>query len=124
MQTNPAMDPTQDVIVQTSTGFVVTTAIISGNTITIPSITLAVGESISYTILFKSAAGEGGSAGWSFAGIPLWVYASIVGIMTFFIACFMKFARKMEKDSAVFLTISVVAFLIVFLLIVSSFVIR
>jgi hypothetical protein len=124
MQTSIAMDSTQDVIVQTSTGYVVTTAIVSGSTITIPEITLAVGDSISYTILFKSTAGTGGASSWSFAGIPLWVYASIVGIMTFFIACFMKFARKMEKDSAVFLTISVIAWLVDFLLIVSSFVIR
>jgi hypothetical protein len=118
------MDSTQDVIVQTSTGFVVTTAIISGNTITIPSITLAVGESISYTILFKSSMGAGGAADWSFAGIPIWVYASIVGIMTFFIAIFLKYSRKNDKDGNVILTISIIAWLIDFLLIVSSFVLR
>jgi len=124
MQTSIAMDSTQDVIVQTSTGFVVTTAIISGNTITIPSITLAVGESISYTILFKSSMGAGGAADWSFAGIPIWVYASIVGIMTFFIAIFLKYSRKNDKDGNVILTISIIAWLIDFLLIVSSFVLR
>ena len=121
MQTSPAMDVDQQVVVLTSAGYVIS-AIVSGNTITIPSITLAVGEQISYTILFKSSMGAGGAADWSFAGIPIWVYASIIGIMTFFIAAFLKFSRKNDKDGNVILTISVIAWLIDFLLIISSFV--
>jgi hypothetical protein len=125
LNTNPAMDPFQEVIVLTSTGATVDTAIVSENTIVIPSITLNPGESVSYRILFRSAAGESGSAEWGFNGIPAWMIVSIVAVMAFFIACFLKFAvggTRANSEGNVALSVSIVCLLIDFLLVVSSFV--
>ena len=127
LNTNPAMDPFQEVIVLTSTGATVDTAIVSENTIVIPSITLNPGESVSYRILFKSAAGEGGPSAWAFLNVPLWMIVSIVAVMGFFIAIFLKFAiggRQHDSEGNFFLSVSIICLLIDFLLVVSDMVLK
>ena len=121
------MEPFQEVIVLTSTGATVDTAIVSENTIVIPSITLNPGESVSYRILFKSAAGEGGPSAWAFLNVPLWMIVSIVAVMGFFIAIFLKFAiggRQHDSEGNFFLSVSIICLLIDFLLVVSDIVLK
>jgi hypothetical protein len=126
MDVSPAMDNNGPIIILTANGAAVTTAIVSGNLITIPSVSLNPGESISYRIMWTSAV-EGGSSAWAIAGVPLWTVLALIAVMTFFLAIFLKFGtgggRKHNSEGDVLLSISVVCLLALFLLLVSDIVV-
>jgi hypothetical protein len=79
MATNPYPDMSS-IVILTDTGFLITNAIISGDTIMIPNIRLAVGEAIHYRILFQSAPLDEGMA-LTFGGMSIYLLLGIVIIV-------------------------------------------
>ncbi len=98
MQTSIPMDYNQEVIVMNANGYVLTNVIIAGATIIIPSVTVAVGDAVSYTILFKQAP-SGSPTDLSFAGISLTTFLGFAMMFTLGASLVLKFVSSRAKDA-------------------------
>jgi hypothetical protein len=99
-QTTPALDYTQEVIVMTDTGYVITNRIIAGTTIIIPSVSVAVGDQVKYTVLFRSSSAGTAPGELTFAEISIATFCMAVTGVTLiasFIVKIVAFRRKSEK---------------------------
>jgi hypothetical protein len=78
MACNPYPDMSS-IVILTDTGFMITNAIISGDTIMIPNVRVPVGAAIHYRILFQSAPLDQGLA-LTFGGISIYVLLGIIAL--------------------------------------------
>lgn len=95
MMTTPAMDVNQQIVVQTSTGYVLTDVIVAGNTIIIPSASVDVGGQVVYTILFKSAPSQSNG---SFSDLELYIISILLLVAVLCLAFSLIFKVLRKKD--------------------------
>lgn len=89
------IDPTSIIVIGES-GIVVTSAVVFGNTISIPSIHLDVGEKVTYTVLFKSPR-VSSPMDLTFAGIPVMFVAIAIMIAAFVVGLTFYVFQKDER---------------------------
>jgi len=90
-----SVDP-KTVIVLGESGIVVTSAVVYGNTIVIPSIHIDVGSKVVYTVLFQSTS-AGSPMDLTFAGLPVIFVAIAVMIAAFIIGVVLYVFQKDER---------------------------
>jgi hypothetical protein len=108
-----SVDPTT-IKVLDKNGSPVISAIISGNTIIIPTITVPVGEKVNYTILFDSAQPTSPTSV-QVMGVPILYLSAAVGVFSFVIgALFISFRKeqRMQQFGRIFIAIAVLMFLL------------